>query len=482
MIKRTKIVVTIGPVTANKQMIEKLIRSGVDVFRLNFSHGDHKTHENSINMIREASKKVGKEVAILQDISGPKIRIGDIDGVLRLNRGDTVKLVKEKKDNQKSTLTLSYPQIIDMVNIDEYVFFADGTVQSIVTNKDKNSLTLKILNQGELTSRKGVNFPKTELKISSITKKDIDDLRFGAEHKVDIVALSFVQSKNDIKQAKKILKQNGHKPFIVSKIEMGKALKNLKSILKSSDGVMVARGDLGAEFGVTKLPRIQKKIIKKANQQNKPVIVATQMLTSMKENPFPTRAEVSDIANAIYDGTDAVMLSDETTVGEYPLEAVKVLVDTIRDVEKDYPYNKDFEPKDASEAISKSAVDLSKYLNKKALVTFTSSGASAKSLSKFRPRSLIYANAHSLSVLRVMNLFWGVKPLFVLENPHNPTALLNDFVKKAYSAGFIQKDSDDEFVITMGSSTGKSGSTNLIRILRNKGIKEILSWKIYTLF
>ncbi len=475
MIKRTKIVVTIGPVTANQNMIEKLIQNGVDVFRLNFSHGDHQTHENSIKMIREASKKVKKEVAILQDISGPKVRIGEVDGVLKLQKNDTIKLVKKKVDNEKTTLELSYPQIIDMVNINEHVFFADGTIQSIVIDKDENSLTLKILNQGELTSKKGVNFPKTELKISSITKKDIKDLEFGAKHKIDIVALSFVQSKDDIKQAKKILKQNGHKPFIVSKIEMGKAVENLKSILKASDGVMVARGDLGAEFGVTKLPRIQKMIIKKANKLNKPVIVATQMLTSMKENPFPTRAEVSDIANAIYDGTDAVMLSDETTVGNYPLEAVNVLVDTIKDVEKGYPYNKDFDPRNASEAISKSAVDLSKYLNKKALITFTSSGASAKSLSKFRPKSLIYANAHSLRVLRVMNLFWGVKPLFVLENPHNPTSLLNDFIKKAYKAGFIQKDSDDEFVITMGSSTGKSGSTNLIRILRNQGINEALS-------
>lgn len=472
MIKRTKIVVTLGPVTADQTMIEKLIKGGVDVIRLNFSHGSHKTHENSINMIRKVSKEIGKEVAILQDISGPKVRIGDIEGTLKLNSGDNIKLVKKKNDNEKTTLELSYPQIIDMVNVGEHVFFADGTIQSEVVNKDENSLGLKILNQGELTSRKGVNFPKTELKISSITDKDKKDLAFGAKHKVDIVALSFVQSKDDIKEARKILKKHKSNPFIVAKIEMGKAVKNLKSILKQSDGVMVARGDLGAEFGVTKLPRIQKKIIKEANSLNKPVIVATQMLTSMKENPFPTRAEVSDIANAIYDGTDAVMLSDETTVGKYPLESVKVLVDTINDVEEDYPYNKNFEPRDASESISKSATDLSKYLNKKALITFTSSGASAKSLSKFRPRSLIYANAHSLSVLRVMNLFWGVQPLFVLKNPKNPTKLLTNFIKKANKAGFIKKN--DEFVITMGSSTGKSGSTNLIRILRTKGIKEIL--------
>ncbi len=470
--KRTKIVVTVGPVTSNPKMIEKLIKKGVDVFRLNFSHGDHKVHTNSISMIREASKKVGKEVAILQDISGPKVRIGDIEGILHLKKGDKLYLVKEKKDNNPYKLTISYPEIIDMVNIGEDVYFADGTIQTTIIDKDEESITLELLNDGSLTSKKGVNFPKTKLEISAITKKDEKDLIFGVKHKIDIVALSFVQTKDDIKKAKKILKKHNYKPFIIAKIEMGKAVENLKSILKVSDGVMVARGDLGAEFGVTKLPRLQKKIIKIANELNKPVITATQMLTSMKENPFPTRAEVSDIANAIYDGTDAVMLSDETTVGEFPLEAVQVLVDTIKDVEKDYPYNKDFKPQTTSEAISKSAVDLSAHLKKKAIVTFTSSGASARTLSKFRPSSLIYANSHDIKTFRVMNLFWGVQPLFVLQNPKNPTKLLNDFIKEAYEAGFINKK--DEFVITMGSSTGKSGSTNLIRILRQDGIKRAL--------
>ena len=473
--KRTKIVVTLGPVTANTKMVEKLIKKGVDVFRLNFSHGDHEVHAKSISMIRKVSKKVGREVAILQDISGPKVRIGDIDGVLHLKKGDKLFLTKEKIDNNPFSLTISYPEIIDMVNIGEDVYFADGTIQTTIVEKNKDFITLQLLNDGSLTSRKGVNFPKTKLEISSITKKDEEDLAFGAKHSVDIVALSFVQSRDDIKKAKEILKRYNSKPFIVSKIEMGKAVENLKSILKASDGVMVARGDLGAEFGVTKLPRLQKKIIKLANKLNKPVITATQMLTSMKENPFPTRAEVSDIANAIYDGTDAVMLSDETTVGEFPLEAVQVLVDTIKDVEKDYPYNKLFEPKTTSEAISKSAVDLSAHLKKKAIITFTSSGASAKTLSKFRPSSLIYANAHEIKIFRAMNLFWGVQPLFVLQNPNNPTKLLNDFVKKAFEAGFINKK--DEFVLTMGSSTGKSGSTNLIRILRQDGIKNALKSK-----
>jgi len=471
MIKRTKIVVTLGPVTANEQMIEKLIKKGVDVFRLNFSHGDHEVHANSIKMIRDISKKIGKEVAILQDISGPKVRIGEIDGILHIKKGDTLRLVKKKDDDKKSTLELSYPEIIDMVNVGEEVFFADGILRTTVIDKDENSLTLRAENDSSLTSRKGVNFPKTKLEISSITKKDEKDLEFGAKQKVDIVALSFVQTKEDVQKAKEILKSHDFEPFIVSKIEMGKAVENLDEILNESDGVMVARGDLGAEFGVTKLPRIQKMILKKANELNKPAITATQMLTTMKENPFPTRAEVSDIANAILDGTDAVMLSDETTVGEFPLEAVQVLVDTIEDIEKGYPYSKPIEATNISEEISKSAVNLAKYDNVEALVTFTSTGASARSLSKFRPKEPIYANTHSLRTHRVMNLFWGVMPLFVLENPNNPTTLLNDFISQAKAKGFIKKDKD--YVITMGSSTGISGSTNLIRVLRAKTIEEL---------
>ncbi len=308
-----------------------------------------------------------------------------------------------------------------------------------------------------------------------LQRKILKDLEFGAKEGVDIVALSFVQKREDILKAKDILNRLNSKPFIVSKIEMGEAVRNLDEILEISDGVMVARGDLGAEFGVTKVPRVQKKIIKRANELNKPVITATQMLTSMKEHPFPTRAEVSDIANAILDGTDAVMLSDETTIGEFPLQAVEVLIDTIRDIELEYPYDKEIVATSISEEISKSAVNISKYSNIRALVTFTSSGASAKSLSKFRPKAPIFANTHSIETFRQMNLFWGVKPLFVLENPNNPTALLNDFIRKAYGKNYFVKSKN--YVITMGSSTGKSGSTNLIRVLSYDSILDVIKKK-----
>ncbi len=470
--RKTKIVVTLGPVTANEKMIEKLINRGVNVFRLNFSHGDHEVHKASIKLIRNVSAKLKKEVAILQDISGPKVRIGEIDGVLKLKKGDRLTLAKEPSDDIK-TLHLTYTDIIDMVKIGEEVFFADGTLQSVVIDKDENALELQMLNDGELTSRKGVNFPKTKLKISAITAKDELDIEFGSKNDIDIVALSFVQDRKDILKAKQIMAKHNFEPFIVAKIETGEAINNLEDILDECNGVMVARGDLGAEFGVTKLPRIQKHIIKVANRLHKPVITATQMLTTMKENPFPTRAEVSDIANAVYDGTDAVMLSDETTIGKFSVEAVEVLHDTIKDAEISYPFFKDFEPLDSSDAVSKSAVQLAKNLNKEALVPFTTSGTSALTLSKYRPKQSIYAVSHSLKTHRALNLVWGVRPLFIMEQVKNPTTLLYNFVKKVLDEKRISIDK--RYIVTMGSNTGKKGSTNLIRVLNKEGMEAVLS-------
>jgi len=471
--RKTKIVITLGPSTATPNMIETLIHKGVNVFRLNFSHGDHATHAQSIQMIRKASEKLGTEVAILQDISGPKVRIGQIDGTLMLQRGDTLKLSKTKHPESDHILDLSYPAIIDMVHPGEEVFFADGTLQTKVIAKDDDTLTLELLNNGELTSRKGVNFPKTRLEISAITAQDEIDIAFGAQHDIDIIALSFVQTPADILKARQVMREHDFTPFVVSKIETGEAITNLRDILTLSDGVMVARGDLGAEFGVTRLPRIQKHIIEIANEMNKPSITATQMLTSMKDNPFPTRAEVSDIANAVYDGTDAVMLSDETTVGSYPVEAVKILHDTIKDVEKDYPFFKDYPTHDESDAVSKSAVELAKNLHKEALVAFTTSGMSAQTLSKYRPRQSIYAVSHSIETHRKLNLIWGVRPLFVMEPIRNPTKLLYRFVKKILDEKRISDDK--RFVVTIGSVAGKSGSSNLIRILNKEGMESVLA-------
>ena len=470
--RRTKIVITVGPATSSLEMIRKLIEKGVNVFRLNFSHGDHQTHKESIKNIRQASQELNREVAILQDISGPKVRIGKIEGTLVLKKGEHLKLTKNE-ENEERSLSLSYPKIIDMVNIGEEVFFADGTIQTVVVAKDEKHLELKLLNDGELTSKKGVNFPKTKLNISAITQKDREDIAFGSKNDIDIVALSFVQNSDDILSAKAIMKAHNFDPFIVAKIETGEAINNLKELLNLCDGVMVARGDLGAEFGVTKLPRIQKQIITVANEMNKPVITATQMLTSMKDNPFPTRAEVSDIANAVYDGTDAVMLSDETTVGKFPIEAVEVLHDTIKDVELEYPYFKSFNTLNNADAVSKSAVELAKNLNKEALVAFTMSGMSAQTLSKYRPKQSIYAVTHTLKTHRRLNLVWGVRPLFMMEKVKNPTKLIYAFVKKIVEEERVSMDK--RFIITMGSTTGEQGSTNLIRLLNREGMEAVLA-------
>jgi pyruvate kinase len=473
--RKTKIVITLGPATSELEMIKKLILKGVNVFRLNFSHGDHQIHAQNILKIRQASKELNREVAILQDISGPKVRIGKVDGVLKFQKGDKIILSKTKDEKDPKVLDLSFPAIIDMVDIDEEVYFSDGTVRSKVIDKDEDRLYLELLNDGELTSHKGVNFPKTKLGISAITKKDEADLEFGSTHDIDIVALSFVQNKDDILKARSIMKEHDFAPTIIAKIETGAAIENLDEILEVSHGVMVARGDLGAEFGLTKLPRIQKHIIATANRANKPSITATQMLTSMKENPFPTRAEVSDIANAVYDGTDAVMLSDETTIGKFPIQAVEVLHDSIKDVELDYPYNKDFEPENSSDAVAKAAVQLSSNLKKEALVAFTTSGYSAKALSKYRPKENIYAVSHSLKTHRRLNLLWGIHPLFIMEEVNNPTKLLYDFIKKLIDENRI--DINKRFVVTMGDYSGNGSSNNLIRLLDRAGMESVLGYE-----
>lgn len=474
--RKTKIVITLGPATSDLLMIRDLILKGVNVFRLNFSHGDYSSHKQNIKKIRQASKDLNREVAILQDISGPKVRIGKIKGSLVLSKGDIIVLAAEQDENNPKILDITYPLIIDMVSIGEEVFFADGTIRTTVENKEDGKLYLKLLNNGELTSSKGVNFPHTKLSISAITKKDEDDLTFGSKHDIDIVALSFVQNKEDILKAKTIMKKHNFDPFIISKIETPAAIDNLSEILDVSDGVMVARGDLGAEFGVTKMPRIQKQIISMANRANKPTITATQMLASMKENPFPTRAEVSDIANAVYDGTDAVMLSDETTIGKFPIEAVEVLHDSIKDAEINYSFKKDFQPQSSADAIAKAAVQLSSDLNKEALVAFTSSGYSAQALSKYRPKENIYAVSHSIKTHRLLNLIWGIHPLFIMPEINNPTKLLHLFVKKLIDEKRIDKDK--RFVVTMGDRGSKKGSTNIIRLLDGSAIENVLDYDL----
>ncbi|QCT94260.1 pyruvate kinase [Caminibacter mediatlanticus TB-2] len=457
--KKAKIVATLGPSSFDK--IEEMIKAGVDVFRLNFSHANHKTHKNSIKKIRETAKKLNSKTAILQDISGPKIRIGEIDGILELKRGDKIKLVKKNPKN-KLELTISYPEIIDQINSGEYVFFADGSIRTKVINKTKDFLELEVKNSGVLSSKKGVNFPHSNLNISAITLKDEKDLIFGAKNGVDLVAISFVNNKEDILKAKKILKENNANPWIIAKIETKKAVDNLDEILEVSDGVMVARGDLGIEVGIEKVPVIQKKIIRKANKLKKPVITATQMLLSMVNSPFPTRAEVSDVANAVMDGSDGVMLSDETTVGKYPVKAVETLKNIIKEIQSIYPYHKKYETED-EDAIALSVSDLAKTIEPKAIVSFTSSGTTVKSISKYRPKAPIIAVTHDRNTSRKLKVVWGVENIIEIPKIKNPEKLIEKFKEIALKSNILNKN--DKVIITMGSIVGKEGTTNMIRVI-----------------
>lgn len=460
--KRVKIVATVGPSTNSKEAIESLIESGVDVFRLNFSHGDHKTHAETIRNIREVSEKLNRYTAILQDISGPKIRIGEIEGILELKKGDILKLSKEKTDSDPYTITISYPKIINNVKEKENVFFADGSIRTNVLKKHKDYVELVVENEGVLSSRKGINLPNSSLKISSITPKDERDLEFGAKEGVDVVAVSFVNTKNDIEKARKILNSYGANPWIIAKIETKEGVDNINEILNKSDGLMVARGDLGIEVGVEKVPVIQKKLIKKANSYAKPVIVATQMLLSMVNSPYPTRAEVSDIANALLDGADAVMLSDETTVGKYPLNAVKTLVKVILETQKIYLYYKKYEVFN-NDAIAASVADLCKGIKPKAIISFTASGTTAKNIAKYRPDIPIYAVTHSRKVSRRLSLVWGIIPFKEIKDVNDP----EQYIKRLREIITQKKafEKNDKLILTMGSIIGKKGATNMIRIM-----------------
>jgi pyruvate kinase len=471
-VRKTKIVATLGPATSDYDTIKAMIEKGVDLFRLNFSHGDHAMHLNNIRLIRQAEEALSATVGILQDISGPKIRIGEVDGILELKRGERIKLCKEEDRADPYALALTYPQIIDMVKLDEEIYFADGTLRTKVVQKEDDHLTLELLTDGKLTSKKGVNFPHTKLDIPVITQKDEKDILFGAQNGVDLVALSFVQKADDVHHARALLTAAGAAPLLISKIETNFAIANLDEILEASDGLMVARGDLGAELGVSLVPSLQKRIIQKANEHAKPVITATQMLISMVKSPYPTRAEVSDVANALHDGSDAVMLSDETTIGDFPLQAIDVLHETLIDAEKHYKYHRQYCPT-LDDSIASAAAALSSNIGSDAIVIFTTSGFSAKAISKYRPNAPIYSVTHSKSTSRQLTVVWGVHPLFEIGYNESTSLLIYDFLNltKVQCPELVTEKVN--LLITMGCAVGRPGSTSLIRIVDNEAIEKI---------
>ncbi len=464
--RRTKIVATIGPATQSEEIITDLIKAGVTTFRLNFSHGDHKDHQERIKTIRKVSENLDLDIGILQDLQGPKIRLGRFkDGPVKVNKGDKFSLTSNEVECTKNIANVTYNKLAQEVTKGKRILLDDGKIEMIVENVDigNNLLECKVTVGGVLSNNKGVNFPDVQLSVKALTDKDIEDLEFGLTAGVDWIALSFVRNPSDINEIKNLINKNGHSIPVVAKIEKFEAIDQIDSILPLCDGVMVARGDLGVEMPAEEVPLLQKELIRKANTLGIPIITATQMLDSMASNPRPTRAEVSDVANAILDGTDAVMLSNETAVGDYPVEAVETMATIARRIERDYPLKaiESHLPSTIPNAISAAVSNIARQLDAGAIIPLTKSGSTARNVSKFRPPTPILATTTERSVARRLQLVWGVTPLLV-NNDDRTAKTFSIAMQIAQELGILKQG--DLVVQTAGTLTGISGSTDLIKV------------------
>jgi len=475
MKRRTKILATIGPASSSLENLESLIRAGVNVFRMNFSHGTHEDHSEVLKNIRQAMKNTGWIVGVLQDICGPKVRVGKLEMDFDLKVGNKLIFMKEetlghKESEDRYILSINQPAILDLMKQGEYIYLYDGRIRVKVTEVTAEAVMCVVENDGILASNKGVNFPNTKININVITDKDKEDMLWGIKNKVDFMAISFVQNASDMQQAKAILEENGGSQDLIAKIEKFDAVENIDEILDVSDGIMVARGDLGIEVPYYMVPTIQKNLIKKANALAKPVITATQMLLSMTESEMATRAEISDVANAVLDGTDTVMLSEETAIGKNPSLAVETMSNTIIQAETVYRYNKlhEFENRDDKDVIDHATTTLATQLRANGILALTTSGMSAKKMARYRPHVDILAVTHDEKVARRLTLVWGVAPAFsVKKNKFEP--MLSEVMNKGLDNGFIKKE--NTYIITAGDPVGVPGTTNNIRILKEKEIE-----------
>ncbi|MGA1940620.1 pyruvate kinase [Arcobacter sp. YIC-310] len=478
MEKRTRILATLGPSSHSIEVIEGLIKAGANMFRLNFSHGSHEYHKETIDNIRAAMKNLDRTVGILQDISGPKVRIGDLKEPFELHRGDIITFLKEeivgyKEADKKYIVSINYPDILAKVKVDEYIYLYDGTIRAKVISTG-DEVKAKIENHGILSSRKGVNFPNTVIDIDVITQKDEKDIAWGVENQVDYFAISFVQNAKDMKKARKLLK--GYKGKLIAKIEKFDAVENIDEIIEASDGLMVARGDLGIEVPYYDVPTIQKMLIKKANSVGMPVITATQMLLSMTHNERATRAEISDVANAVLDGTDVVMLSEESAVGEDPINVVDTMSNIIARTEDIYNFDKQskFDYLDHFDVIQATVTRLADDLGAKGILALTSSGKSAIKMSRYRPRTPIYAFTHKRKVLSSLTAIWGVRPVDTIKEGQ-ASKMFQKMLKALDSKGLLDKS--ETYVATVGYPVGMPGSTNTIKILTPSEIEYYLNFK-----
>lgn len=468
--RKTKIVCTIGPASESEEMLEKLMNAGMNVARLNFSHGSHEEHKGRIDTIRKVAKRLNKTVAILLDTKGPEIRTHNMkDGIIELEKGKEVIVSMREVEGTPEKFSVTYDNLINDVQVGSYILLDDGLVELQVKDidHDKGEVKCDILNSGELKNKKGVNLPGVKVNLPGITDKDADDIRFGIKEDVDFIAASFVRRPSDVLDIREILEQEKANITIFPKIENQEGIDNIEEILEVSDGLMVARGDMGVEIPPEKVPMVQKDLIRKCNKLGKPVITATQMLDSMQRNPRATRAEASDVANAIYDGTDAVMLSGETAAGLYPEEAVKTMRNIAVSAEAAQDYKKLLSDRtklvetSLVNAIGISVAHTALNLNVKAIVAATESGSTARTISKYRPHSDIIAVTPSEKTARQCAIVWGVYPV-VKEGRKNTDALLNNAVATAVETERVQNG--DLIIITAGVPTGEKGTTNMMKI------------------
>ncbi len=460
--RKTKIIVTIGPSSSDPDILDQLIGQGIDCARLNFSHGTLDEHAEVITNIRRLSQKHGRPVAILQDLGGIKLRLGHLKEPVLLNPGDNVSLVPEAETKESGALPFPQPGAFRNIAPGHNIFIADGTIRLTVTAASPSRVEATVLSAGVVSSYKGVNLPGVPIDDPVLTEKDKIAIQFGVEHGVDWVGLSFVRTAEDILYAREHLNAAGSKALVMAKLERGEGVDNIDSILPEVDGIMVARGDLGVEIPMERVPIVQKQLVAKSNEAGKVSVIATQMLWSMVVAPVPTRAEISDVTNAVLDRCDAIMLSDETAVGQHPLEAFKVADATINETETIYPYFSDLGSGDRTQAITSAAARLVRSLGAKPVVV-TSTGRAALELARFRPNADILAFSHDAAVLQKLCLGWGIRPGGVIPPQHDIAELVASIIRTGLENGVIEKT--DVVTIVHGFLPGVSGTTNAVQVL-----------------
>ncbi|MEZ3505600.1 MAG: pyruvate kinase [Lachnospiraceae bacterium] len=467
--RKTKIVCTLGPSTDNEDILRQMMLAGMNVARCNFSHGTYEDHQRRMDLVKKLRHEVGRPIAILLDTKGPEVRVKNFkEGKAVLEEGQLFTLTVDEVDGTKDKVSVTYDRLYEDLEIGMRVLIDDGLIEMQVEQIDQRNVVCRVINGGVVSNHKGVNIPDVDLSMPYISDKDREDILFGISQGVDFIAASFVQKKEDILLLRRLLEKNGGADIkIISKIENKQGVSNIDEIIDVSDGIMVARGDMGVEIPYEEVPVIQKKIIKKVYQAGKHVITATQMLESMIKNPRPTRAETTDVANAVYDGTSAVMLSGETAAGAYPVEAVRTMVRIAERTEQDVDYRKRFYQSkrqadaDVTNAICHATCTTALDLNAKAIVTVTKSGKSARMLSQYRPESDIISCATTERVCRQLSLAWGITPLVIREEKE-----VFHLFDKAIQAAVKMKllEAGDLTVITSGVPIGVSGTTNMMKV------------------